>query len=231
LSFLEVWKDYTLATFTVSLSAPAPAGVTVDYVTQDGSAVAGSDYAAASGTLRFAPGDTSLPLTVVVRNDRDVEPDETLSVSLSNPVGATIEDAQGQALILDDDALHPGSFFTVVPCRAVDTRRSPGTCRGGPALAAGADRVFPLFGRCGIPETARAVSVNVAATEPSASGHLRLYPAGLPPPPVSTVNYVAGQTRGNNAIVGLSATGELAVRCVQATGTTHFILDVTGYFE
>ena len=41
----------------------------------------------------------------------------------------------------------------------------------------------------------------------------------------------AGATRGNNAIVPLSALGEMAVRCAQASGTAHFILDVNGYFQ
>ena len=50
-------------------------------------------------------------------------------------------------------------------------------------------------------------------------------------PSTSTLNYVAGQTRANNAIVGLSPSGALAVRCSQASGTAHVVLDVTGYFE
>jgi hypothetical protein len=48
---------------------------------------------------------------------------------------------------------------------------------------------------------------------------------------VSSINYVAGQTRANNAIASLNGLGELAIRCSQASGTAHFILDVNGYFE
>jgi len=121
-------------------------------------------------------------------------------------------------------------FYTLPPCRLVDTRAAAGTF-GGPALVAGADRVFPLFDRCGIPPTARALSVNLAVTQPTAGGNLRLYPAGTPLPLVSSVNYTAGKTRANNAIVALNGLGELAVRCAQASGTAHFILDVNGYFE
>jgi len=125
----------------------------------------------------------------------------------------------------------PGSdFYTVTPCRLLDTRDAAGTF-GGPALAAGADRVFPLYNRCGIPPTARALSVNLTVTQPTANGNLRLYPAGIPLPLVSSVNYVAGLTRANNAITSLNANGELAVRCSQASGTAHFILDVNGYFQ
>jgi len=125
----------------------------------------------------------------------------------------------------------PGrDFYTVTPCRLVDTRGLIGEL-GGPALVADQDRTFTLVGPCAIPPEARALSVNVTVTAATAGGNLRLYPAGIPLPTVSTVNYSAGQTRGNNAIVGLSADGRLDVRCAQASGTVHFILDVNGYFR
>ncbi len=119
------------------------------------------------------------------------------------------------------------SFFTVAPCRLVDTRLPA----NGPALAAGQTRTFTLAGSCGIPASARAVSLNVAVTQPGAAGNLRLFAAGSAVPLVSAINYGAGQTRGNNAITPLSADGRLGVRCVQATGGVHVILDVNGYFE
>ena len=95
---------------------------------------------------------------------------------------------------------------------------------------AGADRTFPLAGACGLPSTAKAVQVNVAVTGASAAGHLRLFP-GPSVPLVAAINYAAGQTRANNALVPLSQAGEVSVRCVQASGTVHFVLDVTGYFQ
>jgi hypothetical protein len=122
------------------------------------------------------------------------------------------------------------SFFTLSPCRPIDTRNLAGP-RGGPALAAGADRTFALVGQCSMPPTVRAVAVNVTVTAPTTGGHLRLYPAGTALPNVSTINYSAGQTRANNAILSLNTSGEFTVRCAQPSGTTHFILDVTGYFE
>ena len=127
-------------------------------------------------------------------------------------------------------SLPPMNFFTLSPCRLIDTRNAMGPY-GGPALMAGADRTFTLAGQCGIPATARAVSVNVTVTAPSATGHLRLYPAGTTLPGVSSINYAAGQTRGNNAIASLNTAGALTVRCVQAAGTVDLILDVNGYFE
>jgi hypothetical protein len=121
-------------------------------------------------------------------------------------------------------------FFSVPPCRVVDTRNASGPV-GGPALAANADRTFPVTGPCGIPASAGAVSVNLTVTQPSAAGDLRLYAGGTLLPLVSSLNYAAGQTRANSATLPLGPGGTIAVRCVQASGTAHFILDVNGYYR
>jgi plastocyanin len=122
------------------------------------------------------------------------------------------------------------SYYTLAPCRVVDTR-GPAGALGGPALEGQVDRVFPLVGTCGVPPNARAVSLNVTVTQPQEGGNLRLYPADEPVPLASTLNYSAGQTRGNNAIVRLSATGGLGARAAQPPATTtHMIVDVNGYF-
>jgi hypothetical protein len=91
------------ATFSVTLSAASTQPVTVAYATGNGSATAGSDYRAASGTLTFAPGETSKTLTVLVNGDRSGEPNETFVVNLSSPTNATIADGQGVGTILDDE--------------------------------------------------------------------------------------------------------------------------------
>jgi hypothetical protein len=199
------------------------------WATEDGSATAGSDYEAASGVVTFLAGSTSASVSVTVMGDTEIEPDESFYVNLSDPVNATLEDGQGRGQIDTDDFVYPGSFFTLSPCRVVDTR-DMGDVYGG-ALVAGTDRVLLAIGRCGIPETAMAISVNVAVTQPTAAGNLRLYPAGAPLPTVSTINYSSGQTRANNAILALNASGELSVWCAQGSGSAHFILDVNGYFE
>ncbi|SHO65144.1 Calx-beta domain-containing protein, partial [Algoriphagus zhangzhouensis] len=93
-------------TFTVSLTAPAPAGgATVDYATSDGSAIAGSDYTAISGTLSFAVGETSKTIDLSVSGDEAVELDETLTLTLSNPTGTgiVIGDDTGTGTITNDD--------------------------------------------------------------------------------------------------------------------------------
>ncbi|MFH0882471.1 MAG: Calx-beta domain-containing protein, partial [bacterium] len=90
-------------TVTFTLSAPADGPVSVDYSTLNGSAVAGEDYQSATGTLIFAPGDISKQVTFSVFGDLRVEPDETFSVQLSNPLGATIADGVGTIVIVNDN--------------------------------------------------------------------------------------------------------------------------------
>jgi subtilisin family serine protease len=91
--------------FTVSLSRPSASTVSVRVATANGTAKSGKtgDYTAISGTLSFAPGVVSQTVSVTVRNDTTVEPDETFFVNLSSATGATIADAQGLGTILNDD--------------------------------------------------------------------------------------------------------------------------------
>ncbi len=106
-SVVEGDEGTALATFTVELSRAVTAAdgtVAVDYATGDGTATAADDdYAPASGTLGFAPGQIRRELTVEVTGDTRVEGDEGFSVLLSNPTGATVADGQGEGTILNDD--------------------------------------------------------------------------------------------------------------------------------
>jgi hypothetical protein len=213
------------AVFTVTLSPPNSSSVTVGYATTALTATAGSDYDDTSGTLSFDPDVSTRTLIVTIRADAATEGVETFRIDLSGASGAVIAYGQATGRIHD-----PGNLFTVAPCRVLDTRDTVGPY-GGPALSAGQSRTFTLAGRCGIPASATAAAVNLTVTAPTAQGNLRLYPAGQAMPGTSTLNYVAGQTRANNAIVGLSPSGAFAVRCAQASGTAHVVLDVTGYFE
>ena len=121
-------------------------------------------------------------------------------------------------------------FYTLTPCRVADTREAVGPY-GGPALVGMTTRTFVMAGPCSIPPEADALAINVTVTEPTAVGYLTIYPAGVPLPLASTINYSAGQTRANNAIVPLGPTDAIAVYCAQPTGTTHFLIDVVGYFR
>ena len=95
------------ASFTVSLSEASRETVTVTYATADGTARAGSDYVARSGTLTFAPGQTKKSVTVGVIGDRRYEADESFALKLSRPTKATIAKAEGAGRILNDDAAPP----------------------------------------------------------------------------------------------------------------------------
>ncbi|HBB33561.1 MAG TPA: hypothetical protein DC064_17615 [Cyanobacteria bacterium UBA9273] len=93
----------TFATTEVRLSQASKEAVTVQYNTANGTATAGSDYTATSGTLTFNPGQTSQTITIPVNSDLLDEPNETFTVNLSNPTKATIADAQGVVTITDND--------------------------------------------------------------------------------------------------------------------------------
>ena len=93
----------TAYVFTVTLTPAGFVPVTVAYSTADGTARAGSDYRAQSGTLTFAPGQRSKTVTVNVIGDTVVEPDETFFVNLSAPTAATLAAGQGLGTILNDD--------------------------------------------------------------------------------------------------------------------------------
>ncbi|MCI0455515.1 MAG: matrixin family metalloprotease [Gemmataceae bacterium] len=97
-----------LFSFTVNLSAASTDPVTLQYTTANGSASAGSDYTATSGTLTFAPGETQQTISVTVFGDTNYEPDETFSVKLSSPTGATLAVSQGAGTIVNDDAQSSG---------------------------------------------------------------------------------------------------------------------------
>jgi PKD repeat protein/disulfide oxidoreductase YuzD len=97
----------TTLTFTVSLSAASSQPVTVNYATANGTAIAGSDYTATSGTLTFAAGQTTQTLSVQVIGDKVYEPTETFFINLSSATNATIADAQAVATILDNDPMPP----------------------------------------------------------------------------------------------------------------------------
>jgi hypothetical protein len=131
-----------------------------------------------------------------------------------------------------DGPLVTGSsqYHTVAPCRLADTRQPNGPF-GGPAFTGGEIRTWIAAGSCGIPASAVAVAINLTVTSPTAGGNLTVYPAGSAVPGTSTLNFSAGQTRANNAIVQLGASDGFNVLCSMPGGTAHVLVDVVGYFE
>ena len=95
--------DSVTIQFTVTLDPTAASPVTVEWATADGTARAGTDYTAGSGSLRFDVGDTTRTVSVPVTGDNMDEPNETFTVTLSNAVGATLGRAVGTGTIVDDE--------------------------------------------------------------------------------------------------------------------------------
>lgn len=148
----------------------------------------------------------------------------------TNALGSAVSAAA--TLGVSPSGQRAASFYPLAPCRAFDSRSASGPGAAAPVLDGGASRVFPLGGRCGIPGTATALSVNVTVTEPRAAGFLVLYPGDEPVPVASTVAFRPGQTRANNAIIKIARDGSGTVGISNgAPGPVHFIVDVNGYFE
>jgi hypothetical protein len=99
----ETNSGSTTMTFVVSLSALSGAGTTVNFGTADGTATAGSDYTARTGTLTIAAGGLSGNIAITRFGDTVPEANETLFVDLSDPTNATIAQSRGTGTIADND--------------------------------------------------------------------------------------------------------------------------------
>jgi alpha-tubulin suppressor-like RCC1 family protein len=124
----SVWETSGVATITVRRDDDWPGEVTVNYATSDGSATAGADYTARSGTLHFATGETQKSFTVSILNDGLAEGAEKLNLTLSGLAGAVSFGTNTNALV------------TIVD----DERPSDPTTRNRQVLAAGDDQTLAL---------------------------------------------------------------------------------------
>jgi hypothetical protein len=122
-------------------------------------------------------------------------------------------------------------FHTLPPCRLLDTRRASGAT-GGPALAPGSQRVVTARGICGVPDGARALSVNVTVVDPGVSGHLTFFPGNAEPTNATIVSFRPGVTRANNAVLMLAGSGTETLGVASTAPTAvHLVIDVNGYFQ
>jgi uncharacterized repeat protein (TIGR01451 family) len=152
------------------------------------------------------------------------------TATVAAPGGVT-DPTPGNNSATDTDTVVGLAYFTVTPCRLIDTRGN-GAPIGGPALQGQEQRTFALAGHCGIPATAKAVQINVAVDQPTSLGNMRLFATLAAVPNVATINYSANQTRTNNAVVTLDAAAQMDAFVAQPIGTSvHLIVDDDGYFE
>jgi Calx-beta domain len=107
LSLAEGNSGTTTANVPVALSTASASTVTVRFATSDGTAKAGSDYTAASGTVSFKPGETAKTIPVSIIGDTAIETDEPFGITLSNPSGATIANGSATVTITNDDTAVP----------------------------------------------------------------------------------------------------------------------------
>ncbi len=130
--------------------------MTVDYATANRSAVQPGDYAAARGTLSFAPGQVNMFVLVAIKGERLDETDETFAVRLSAPVNATIADGVGVGTIRDDD-----------PQSGIKITISDATAREGNSGARALDFTVSLSEPASTTVSVDYATVNATATQPS----------------------------------------------------------------
>jgi hypothetical protein len=119
------------------------------------------------------------------------------------------------------------AFYPMTPCRIADTRNPQGPF-GGPSLAGGTTRTFPILSSsCNIPSTAHAYSLNYTAIPKGALGYLTTWPAGQTQPLVSTLNAPTGTVTANAAIVAGGTNGDVAVF---VNNNSDLVIDINGYF-
>jgi hypothetical protein len=152
---------------------------------------------------------------------------------------STTAAASGAVVTARTASLQELRFYTVTPCRMVDTRNATGPL-GGPRLTSGQVRNFPLLSAaCGIPPSAKAISINATLVTPPTPGSVVTYPGDAPVPVINTVSVgAASEVRASNTILLLALTGDGSANVLatfapngSAPGTVQFLIDVNGYFQ
>ena len=118
----SIGESTTPHAIEVRLDQASRTPVTVNYAATGGTATNGTDYNLASGTLTFAPDEISKSISLVIRPDSAAEADETVVVSLSAPVNATLASPRHTAVIVDDDL--PTIAFTASSSSAGEELRT-----------------------------------------------------------------------------------------------------------
>jgi Pro-kumamolisin, activation domain/Abnormal spindle-like microcephaly-assoc'd, ASPM-SPD-2-Hydin len=185
------------------------------------------------GYLAMWPSGQPQPVVSTLNSDGRVKANAAIVPAGTNG-GVSVFVTNSSQVILDIDGYFALSgtasalaFYPVTPCRVVDTRNAMGPL-GGPSLAAGASRSFPMqSSNCNLPATAMAYSLNVTSVPNGPLGYLSLWPSGQSQPLVSTLNAPTGTVTANAAIVPAGSGGAVSV---YVSNASDVVLDVNGYF-
>ncbi len=182
------------ARFEVTLTGTSTQTVTVDYRTVGGTAVEGTDYVSADGTLMFTVGTTRQTIDVQTTEDTDDEPDESFTVRLSSPNNATLADDSGSGSIEDDDG--------------GDGNNNVGRNTGGNSEHENWERRIAQANRTILPEMGRALAFNAVRCriDQAFAGA----PRGAAQPAVSPLLSIAQAAHGR----GEDGTGSLTLEQV-----------------
>ncbi len=210
ISDVSVAEGGTNAVFSVTLSGASASTVTVSYATANGTAIAGTDYTAASGSLSFAPGETSKSITVPVTGDALDEADESFVINLTAPANATIADAQATGTITDDD---PAPSISIA-----DVSLTEGN--SGTKVAAFTLTLSAASGRTVTVAYATANGTATAGSDYVAATGTATFAAGATTATVNvTINGDTTYELNETFVVDLSAPANATLASVQATGT------------
>jgi hypothetical protein len=198
-----------------SVSVPAGTGVTLS-VTATGTSLTYQWYVGSSGV-------TTNPIGGATSASASVTPSSTTTywVRVSNSCGTF----DSTAATVTVQPIVAANFYLIAPCRILDTR-------GGTPVPANGVLNLGVFGKCGVPNGATALAINVTVVSPATGGLVTLYPGPVNTvkPIVSTINYTTGRTLANNARITIGLDG--SINMFNAAGTPlDFLIDVSGYFQ
>jgi len=197
--------------FTVTLTPASTFPVTVNWASADNTAVSGSDYQPASGSLTFAAGQTTKTVSVFVNGDITTEPNESFFVNLFNPGNASISDAQGQGNITNDDA---NPTITINDPSVVE-----GNAGNGPNMNFVITLSNPTSITLSVPFSLADGSANVGSDYQTNSGSFTVFPGAI----TSTVSIgINGDTTvepDETFFMNLGATAGATIAKSQGTGT------------